>query len=155
MEEIDLCWRLHLAGYLLKVVPQSIIYHYAGATIKADSFKKLYWNHRNNIFMMIKNLHRKHLLKSVLARYLLDFINIFFSSAKLDVMHAFAIVKAHIWLLTHLKLIFRKRSVVQANRQNNDEAYQHLVYQSSLIFDYFVRRRTIFTQLSDSKGFNK
>ncbi|MCK4755289.1 MAG: glycosyltransferase family 2 protein, partial [Calditrichia bacterium] len=30
MEEIDLCWRLHLVDYRLKVIPESVIYHYAG-----------------------------------------------------------------------------------------------------------------------------
>lgn len=27
MEEIDLCWRIHLAGYRVMVIPQSRVYH--------------------------------------------------------------------------------------------------------------------------------
>jgi GT2 family glycosyltransferase len=154
MEEIDLCWRLHLAGYRLRVVPQAVIYHYAGATIKSDSFKKLYWNHRNNIFMLIKNLQKQNLVKTVLARYLLDLINIMFSMIKLDVIHAYAIARAHVWLLTHLNMILRKRRVVQENRVTDDETYQHLIYQKSLIFDYFLFRRTVFTELSGFKVSN-
>jgi GT2 family glycosyltransferase len=77
MEEIDLCWRLHLTGFKLKVIPASVIYHYAGATIKPESFMKLYWNHRNNIFMLIKNVEGKNLFKLLFVRYILDCINIF------------------------------------------------------------------------------
>ena len=35
MEEIDLCWRIHLAGYRIAVVPQSTVYHLGGASLDA------------------------------------------------------------------------------------------------------------------------
>ena len=36
MEEIDLCWRIHLLGYKVKCVTQSYVYHYGGASLPSS-----------------------------------------------------------------------------------------------------------------------
>lgn len=56
MEEIDLCWRMQLAGYKITVVPESVIYHVGGGTLPATSPVKLYLNFRNNLMMLENNL---------------------------------------------------------------------------------------------------
>lgn len=54
MEEIDLCWRMQLAGYRVRIVPRSRVYHLGGGTLKTDSPQKIYYNHRNNLAMLLK-----------------------------------------------------------------------------------------------------
>lgn len=54
MEEIDLCWRLQLAGWRVRVVPQSRVWHLGGGTLRGDSPQKLYLNYRNNLAMLFK-----------------------------------------------------------------------------------------------------
>ena len=54
MEEIDLCWRLQLRGWTLRIVPRSTVYHLGGATLTVDSPRKIYLNHRNNLRMLYK-----------------------------------------------------------------------------------------------------
>jgi GT2 family glycosyltransferase len=54
MEEIDLCWRMQLRGWSLKVVPQSRVWHLGGATLEVDSPRKIYLNHRNNLMMLYR-----------------------------------------------------------------------------------------------------
>lgn len=54
MEEIDLCWRMQLAGYRVRVVPQSTVYHLGGGTLQTDSPTKVFYNHRNNLAMLYK-----------------------------------------------------------------------------------------------------
>lgn len=56
MEEIDLCWRMRLSGYRIVAIPQSVVYHYGGASLDNASPRKLYLNYRNNLLMMYKNL---------------------------------------------------------------------------------------------------
>jgi len=56
MEEIDLCWRMQLAGYKVTVVPESVVYHVGGGTLPASSPFKLYLNYRNSIMMLENNL---------------------------------------------------------------------------------------------------
>ena len=56
MEEIDLCWRMQLAGWKVTVVPESTVWHLGGGTLPSDSPQKLYLNYRNNILLLENNL---------------------------------------------------------------------------------------------------
>lgn len=56
MEEIDLCWRMQLAGYKVTIVPESLVYHVGGGTLPASSPFKLFLNYRNNLMMLDNNL---------------------------------------------------------------------------------------------------
>ena len=56
MEEIDLCWRMQLAGYQVTVVPKSIVYHIGGGTLPNESPFKLRLNYRNNLLLLENNL---------------------------------------------------------------------------------------------------
>ena len=58
MEEIDLCWRLQLAGYKVTVVPESYVYHIGGGTLSNESPFKLRLNFRNNLLLLENNLAR-------------------------------------------------------------------------------------------------
>jgi len=58
MEEIDLCWRIQLAGFKVTVVPSSVVYHIGGGTLPNDSPWKLKLNFRNNLLMLENNLAR-------------------------------------------------------------------------------------------------
>ena len=40
MEEIDLCWRLRSRGKKLVCIPQSVVYHVGGATLKKRKSEK-------------------------------------------------------------------------------------------------------------------
>ena len=55
-EEIDLCWRIQLAGYKLSSCPASVVYHVGGGTLPRGNTRKTYLNFRNNQIMLAKNL---------------------------------------------------------------------------------------------------
>ena len=65
MEEIDLCWRMQLAGYRVCVVPESTVYHVGGGTLPATSPFKLFLNYRNNLLMLDNNLARTYALRQL------------------------------------------------------------------------------------------
>ena len=56
MEEIDLCWRIQLAGYRVTVVPDSAVYHIGGGTLPNESPVKLKLNFRNNLLLLENDL---------------------------------------------------------------------------------------------------
>lgn len=56
MEEIDLCWRLKRLGHRIVVQPESVVYHVGGGALPASSPRKTYFNFRNNLAMLYKNL---------------------------------------------------------------------------------------------------
>ena len=55
-EEIDLCWRIQLAGYRVTSVPDSKVWHVGGGTLPQGSPFKLKLNYRNSLLMLEKNL---------------------------------------------------------------------------------------------------
>lgn len=63
MEEIDLCWRLQLAGYKICIVPTSTVWHLGGGTLPAASPWKLKLNYRNNLLLMSNNLSKSYALE--------------------------------------------------------------------------------------------
>lgn len=72
MEEIDLCWRIRLAGYKIAVVPQAVVYHLGGGSLDATNPRKTYLNFRNNLLMLHKNLPDERRRRVLLRRRLLD-----------------------------------------------------------------------------------
>ncbi len=55
MEEIDLCWRMQLAGWRVAVEPRAEVFHLGGGTLAHGSERKIYLNFRNSLMMLQKN----------------------------------------------------------------------------------------------------
>jgi len=148
MDEIDLNWRIQLQGYTCKVVPQSVILHYGGATIQAESFKKMYWNHRNSIYLMLKNYNCRHAFTKTLVHFLLDYVAVAQSIFSFRFTRAKAIFAAHFWIMRHPGLILQKRKEVQAKRTVNDEEMLKKMYPKSVVIQYFLLKRKTFAALT-------
>lgn len=58
MEEIDLCWRMQLAGWRVRCVTESTVWHLGGGSLPKDSPWKLTRNYCNNLLMLDNNLAR-------------------------------------------------------------------------------------------------
>ena len=105
MEEIDLCWRLQIAGYEIWYTPKSTIFHVGGGTLSAQSPKKTFLNHRNNLFTIYKN-YGKGKFALLTWRLILDgAIGCYYLFTK-GPRHVMAVIKAHIdFYKLHKKLI--------------------------------------------------
>lgn len=77
MEEIDLCWRAKLLGWQVWIFPKSQIYHVGGGTLPNNSPNKLFYNYRNNLLMLYKNLPSSRLWTVLIFRSIMDFISSF------------------------------------------------------------------------------
>ena len=95
MEEIDLCWRMQLAGREVWAVPSSTIYHLGGGSLDASNPRKTYLNFRNNLLMLYKNLPDGSRSRVLLRRRLLDTIAWAKFVATLDFKNAAAVLRAH------------------------------------------------------------
>ena len=95
-EEIDLCWRVQNAGFKIKYIPNSIVYHVGGATLSNLNPKKTFLNFRNSLLNILKNVPNRYLVFLILSRLILDgFAGIKFL-LELKPKHTFAILKAHL-----------------------------------------------------------
>lgn len=72
MEEVDLCWRLRSRGKRLVCVPESRVFHVGGATLSKDNPRKTYFNFRNNLLMIYKNMPNDRLTAVMLFRKFFD-----------------------------------------------------------------------------------
>lgn len=95
MEEIDLCWRMRLAGYEIAVVPAAEVEHLGGGSLPMGNPRKTYLNFRNNLLLLHKNLPEADRRKALNRRRLLDTIAWAKSVASLNFADAKAILKAH------------------------------------------------------------
>ena len=95
MEEIDLCWRILLAGHRIMVVPQSVVYHLGGGSLPASNPRKTYLNFRNNLLLLHKNLPDSTRRRKLFRRRLLDTIAWAKFAATLSWGNAAAVWRAH------------------------------------------------------------
>ena len=94
MEEIDLCWRLRGRGKKLVCIPQSVVYHVGGATLKKENPRKTFLNFRNNLLMLYKNLPDKELEHVLFVRGILDRVAALVFYLKKDRENARAVMQA-------------------------------------------------------------
>lgn len=144
MEEIDLCWRMKNAGYSVKIEPASVVYHYGGGTLDANSPFKTFLNFRNSLFVLLKN-EKNHLWLKIFIRLCLDGIAgmRFFLQGK--TRFVLAILKAHFEFYAKAGKFIRKRKklkVLQTQRHNTQGRIKGLI-----IWQYFVKGKKFFSEL--------
>jgi len=152
MEEIDLCWRFHLLNWKIKFISHSRIYHKGGGTLSVNHPRKMYWNFRNNIFLLVKNLSGINLLRILFVRFFLDSIAFFNELVQGKTANAWAIVQAYLWLGSHITLLRSKRKEVQSKRKVGDQQIFKYIYPGSIVWEYFIRNRKRFSDLKRTSG---
>ena len=148
MDEIDLNWRMQLMGYECRVVPASVILHYGGATIQPESFKKMYWNHRNSLYLMLKNFNAFHALTLGGVHFLLDYVAATQSLFTFKFTRAKAVVSAHLWILRNFGLVLRNRREVQQKRKVGDRVILQNMYPKSVVLQYFLLKKRTYSALT-------
>lgn len=138
MEEIDLCWRFHLAGYHIRYIPESVVYHYGGFSLEADSYKKASFNHRNQLVMLLKNLSMGRLLWVFPGRVFMELANVFLIF-KGNWKHPLAALAGLLWLVTHPLHIYKRRRGTQDRRQVADKCISKRFYAKSVVLQYFLK----------------
>ena len=144
MEEIDLCWRLKNRGYKIMIAPESVVYHVGGGTLPKENPQKTYLNFRNNLLLLLKNLHPDYIGSILITRIFMDFLSGFrflFKGAFKDI---FAIIKAHFSFYNAIKYCkdFRRKEVRFILGYNHKQ-----IYPNSIVADYYVRKKYTFNSL--------
>ena len=146
MEEIDLNWRSINAGYVHYILPQAVVYHYSGYTLGTGNKQKLYFNHRNNILMILKNASIWRVLWLYPLRLVLDVMMIVKAIFSGEFDWAAGILKAlfgHLLLWPHaLNERKKHRAFIKSRKLNSN-----LVFPRSIIFSYFIRRERKFSMI--------
>lgn len=146
MEEIDLCWRLRSRGRQIVCVPDSVVYHVGGATLKKENPRKTFLNFRNNLVMLYKNLPDDELRKVMLVRGALDYLAAFSFLLKGTPDNAKAVIKAR-YEYKKIRSSFanaREENLRKSSLKNVPERIKRCI-----LWQYYVRNIQKFSQLSD------
>ena len=108
-EETDLCWRVWRLGYRVVCVPESVIYHAGGGTLKKVPFHVKYHEARGRIAVLIRNHTFFNVMKYVPVTLLLHVLNIARYVLKREVKAAWAIIKGTFWALRNFRRIWASR----------------------------------------------
>ncbi len=134
MEEIDLQWRMQLAGWRIVVEPKSVVYHLGGGTLPASS-RKIFLNHRNNLAMLFKCASPIQRAVVAVVRPATDMLEALVNLVTLHPQRAWAIVRA--WgefIAWHGVLSRKRKAVVRTKKVDN-------IYRNSIVLRYIFGGR--------------
>ncbi len=140
MEEIDFCWRTHLAGYRVRYCPQSTVYHVGGGTLPKSSPFKTELNFRNNLSMLYKNLPAARRGWVLAMRVWLDCVAALKFLLEGHRGEYQAVRKAH-------SQYRQLKPALRAKRARNGNHPVSGVYQGLLLLEYYLLGRKTFTAL--------
>jgi len=144
MEEIDLCWRFHRAGYRVSCIPGSVVYHIGGGTLPYKSPFKTFLNFRNSLFLLHKNLPDESLKRVFLIRRFLDGVAAVFFLIKGQFRSFAAVLKAH-------HSFYRQMKNTKSKRENLKKLYGSLqtglILNKSVVFEFYIKRNRTFSSL--------
>lgn len=144
-EEIDLCWRLQLAGHRIMSCPASCIYHIGGGTLAKNNPKKIYLNFRNNLIMLWKNLVGMDAVTTIAFRFFLDAISAWKNLLSGQPSFFIAVMKAHLgffaWLITG-----QKKSIFPLKKSGEIAGR----YMGSVVWQHFIKGKSRFSEIVEN-----
>lgn len=135
MEEVDLCWRLRAKGWKLACIPESVVFHVGGGTLKKTSPQKTYLNFRNGLALLVKNMPTKELCWKLPLRLILDGLAAVKFAFESSPAHLLSILKAHLHFYSRLPSLFKMR---------NASATSHKVW---IVWQYFIKSKKRYSDL--------
>ena len=137
MEEIDLCWRMQLAGYKVMCEPRSVVYHLGGGTLPNESPRKLYLNYRNNLSMLFKCAPAWQRCVVAVARPAADMLSALIYLLKGQPSLASATLHAYWDFLRLHRSLAKKRHAIRTSRK----AESRQIYGGSIILRYALGKK--------------
>lgn len=118
-EDVDLCWRLRMAGHSVLHVPSSIVYHYGGGGHSQGIDlhpSRTRFSQRNRLANILKNMGAGRVPAALAVSSLYDLLRMARSAltGKKDVLRAIIGGYGEIW--SSLGDVLRKRRIVQRER---------------------------------------
>jgi len=155
MEEIDLCWRLKNSGKKIIVCPSSVVYHLGGGTLPQYHPRKTFWNFRNSLLMLLKNLPPGKLYL-VFVRLLFDWLSVIKFLVALSFSNALAVLRAHIAFFGLVRRYLKKRREQHQRNiaikwfwtEKDATPRKHReIYSGSVVIGFFLLKRRYFSQI--------
>lgn len=138
-EEIDLCWRLQSQRGTIKYIGKSTVYHVGAATLSNYNSKKTFYNFRNSLIMLFKNVEGSKVWLLIFIRLILDGMAGVQFLLQGKWKHTIAIIKAHFSFYSLIPTYLKKRA------KNTTQLKYYSI--KSIVWNYFIRKNRTFKQL--------
>ena len=147
-EDLDLCWRVNLAGFKVVVNPRSMVYHVGGSSMEGgfpergqfvSTQARRYFSERNTLQTLLKNYQLKNIVK-VVAPYVgmsIAEIGLFAATGRLQGVTAY--IKSLHYNLSNFRRIWEKHLEVDRMRRIPDEKLSRLQTNRNLRIEAFMR----------------
>jgi GT2 family glycosyltransferase len=149
-EEIDLCWRAHDLNNKVYYCHNSTVYHVGGGSLSYNNPIKSFYNHRNNLLLILKNMPYKHLIIALPIRIMIDYLiiillsiqsisNIFIMDwSRKKIKRAKAVIQAHWSFLFWTPRFIAKRKPIHKSK---------ILYNKVIMIEYYLKQRRKFSEL--------
>jgi hypothetical protein len=132
-DDIDLCWRAHLAGYKVVAQPKAVLYHRVSATLGTvfGRGRKRYISEKNTFRTLMKNYSSSTLAK-LLPQYLgllMAEITLFLMLRKNRLVTAY--FQAILWNLCNFRDTWKQHAAIQQLRVISDKEIQKMMHKKS------------------------
>jgi len=146
MEEIDLCWRARNVGIEVMYCPESVVYHLGGGSLSQGSFKKIWYNYRNNWYMLVKNVSNQQFISTLSMRFALDMVACLKAFITGQFHEAYAIIRAHLSFLAKIPKLLQKRTIEESTIKNK-AGQRNPLRPPFLVWDFFILSKKTFGEL--------
>ncbi len=138
MEEIDLCWKLHRAGYKIYYSGKSTVYHVGASTLDYKSPRKTYLNFRNGLSLIFKHLGSNELIYKLPVRILLDWLAAVIFLIRFQPKNTLAVLRAHLHFFRNLSRDKAKRSAIHKEYPTYPRS---VIAKGIILVDYYLKGR--------------
>ncbi len=144
MEEIDLCFRVRRKGFRIVCEPKSYVYHKVGGTSSRNELKKRFWEHRNNLLLIVKNYPLRHLIYILPIRIVLEYLSILYylSINRFDYVTAVLFSQGAFYFMGTPILIDRIK-----HKNKERITLDSLIYPRSIVLSYFFFGKKTFSSI--------
>lgn len=145
-DDMDLSWRVRLAGYRIYFLPSAVVYHARGGTVGKTYFERINnvgWYTRNHLVTIIKNYETMNLLKILPTVIAIEIGKIIYLlTLKKNLPLSKAALKGIFQVLKDLKIILKKRKITQLTREVDDKKIMSLMhpFAPSLIYSFLAEQ---------------
>lgn len=133
-DEVDICYRTWISGYYVTYAPKSIVYHYGGGgsvrnvdqylsgilNERLKSPLRIYYGNRNSITNVLKNFAMPNAIIGYCFSLLYFNVQLIGLLKVHDIKNTKLLFCAYLWHFKNIKIVWKKRLIVQANRKISD-----------------------------------
>jgi len=142
MEEIDLCWRMKLAGFTIYYTGDSVIYHVGGGTLPESDPFKTYLNFRNSLITLVKNGKSAGLIWMMGVRFFFDLLACLKFLLIDSPGDSKAVLRANYHVYRKIGYYLKKRKGIYREMENVGS-----VFRGSIVISYYLFGRKFFFNL--------